>query len=94
MECIYSVSTLNDGVNSHIIYIQGNHALLISKPYNDSVSIRCNVYASHQDYMQFIDYLVESKINFIDHNTVIDQHLELSVKERDKLIMLLKIYGG
>lgn len=94
MECTYSVSTVSDGISSHIIYIQGNRALLISKPYNDSVSIRCNVYASHQDYMQFIDYLVELKINFNDHNNVIDQHLELSVKERDKLVMLLKIYGG
>ena len=91
---MYTISTLNDVINSHIIYIQGNHALLISKPYNDSVSIRCNVYASHQDYMQFIDYLTELKINFIDHNKLIDRRLELSIKERDKLLMLLKIYGG
>ena len=94
MENMYTISTLNDGINSHIIYIQSNHALLISKPYNDSVSIRCNVYASHQDYMQFIDYLTELKINFIDHNKLIDRHLELSIEERDKLLMLLKIYGG
>lgn len=72
MENMYIISTLNDGINSHIIYIQGNCALLISKPYNDSVRIRCNVYASHQDYMQFIDYLTELKINFINHNILID----------------------